>query len=339
MQAYLKRYGTFRTVDNYTAISSALTLDSLSADTSTVTVIGTDIGADDAGHWLIVDGLLYQITAVKPQTDRTMLTLGFPLDAFDRTVELDDQPEGQSVGGFIAQQLLTHYRDCPDAVYAMPYLSVTNLDATPYVAPELDKNGCFNLRDYIRAVRKSLRIDVAFVSTGSGILATVRKVPPASRQISFSDGRSQLQSVDYSSSGTAKLTVLLDVKTGKDDNGDDIVERQRSTWYLSESGDVSQTIPARRASGKWDTLALSGTADVEAKVRETFAKNKFSHKLEFWSSLDLPVQADCTFNVYGKILRSEISYKRKSSTDDRFYYKSGDLATTAAEKLKGVTSK
>ena len=75
---------------------------------------------------------------------------------------------------------------------------------------------------------------------------------------------------------------------------------------------------------------------METKVIETFAENKANHKLEFWSVLDLAVQDDCTFFVYGELLHSYISYKRKSSNDKRFYYKSGELATTATEKLRGV---
>jgi hypothetical protein len=83
-------------------------------------------------------------------------------------------------------------------------------------------------------------------------------------------------------------------------------------------------------------LQVSGGANVEAKVIEAFAKKKANHKLEFRSTLDLAVQDDCTFLVYGELLQSYISYKRKSSSDDRFYYKSGELATTATEKLRGV---
>ena len=41
-------------------------------------------------------------------------------------------------------------------------------------------------------------------------------------------------------------------------------------------------------------------------------------------------------DAYGEILRSYISYIRKSSEDSRYYYKSGELATTATEKLRGV---
>ena len=337
MEAFVKSFATYRTIKKATVLSSALTLDSLEADTTTVTVAGTGIGRSDTGNWLIVDGLVYRISNVKPQGDRTLLTLNFPIEGFNRPLELEEQPQGQTIGGFVRDQLEAHWVRCADAVYAMPYLVVSNLDTTLYVPPELDSNGCFILPDYIRLMRKTYRVTVKFVDVGSTMSCIISKVPASVRKISFEDGQSQLQSLDYSSSGTAKLTVLCDVDTGeKDENGNPILERMRSTWYLSEDGNASQEIPARRASGEWKTITVKNQEEMEAKVIETFAKNKANHKLEFWSTRDLTVHDDCTFLVYGELLQSYISYKRKSSNDKRFYYKSGELATTATEKLRSV---
>lgn len=337
MECFVKSFQTYRTIKKATVISDALVLDSLDADTTTVTVVGTVIGRSNTGDWLVIDGLIYRISGVKPQADRTLLTLVSPLDAFSRPLELQDQPAGQTVGGFLMAALNEYWVGCDDPVYAMPYLVVSNLDTTPFTVPELDNTGCFNLPDYCRLMRKSYRVTVKFVDLGSTLVCTIRKVPTTSRQVIFGDGRSQLQSVDYSSSGTAKLTVLCDVDTGeKDGNGDAILDRQRSIWYLSESGAASQTIPARRAPGEWNTISVKNPEEVESKVIETFAKNKANHKLEFWSTLELSVHDECTFLVYGELLHSYISYKRKSSGDGRYYYKSGELAVTAAEKLRGV---
>lgn len=337
MEVFVKSFSTYRTIKKATAISSSLVLDSLDLETSTVTVKGTGINRSDTGNWLIIDGSIFQISNVKPENDRTLITLVSTLDAFSRSLEFSEQAAGQTVGNFVAQQLQSHWAAGTDPVYALPYLVVSNSDTTAFVAPELDNGGCFKLHEYCRLMRKSYRIVVRFADAGSTLQCSISKAPAVSRQVSFEDGRSRLQSVDYSSSGTAKLTVLHDIDTGeKDENGETIYTRERSVWYLSESGAVSQTIPARRASGEWGSLYIQGDKDVAAKVTETFAKNKANHKLEFWSTLDIPVQADCTFMVYGELLHSYISYKRKSSEDKRFYYKSGELATTATEKLRGV---
>ena len=317
MDAFVKRFSTYRTIKQAPIISSALTLDSLDADTTTVTVVGTGINRSDTGNWLIVDGLCYLITNVKPQTDRTMLTLMSPMDAFDRPLEFEDGQSPASIGAFIAQTLQRQWVESDDPVYAMTYLVVSNSDTTAFAAPELDNNGLFTLPDYCRLMRKSYRVNVQFTDAGNTLVCSISKSPVAARQVSFEDGHSQLQSVDYSSSGTAKLTIIYDRDTG---------ERE-----------VSQSVPSRRAAGEWDTIAVRGkNVDVQAKAVETFAKNKSNHKLEFWSDRDLNVQDDCTFQVYGEELQSYISYKRKSSTDKRYYYKSGELATTATEKLRGA---
>ncbi len=338
MDAFVKSFATYRTIRQASVISNALTIDALEAETSTVTVVGTTIGRSNTGDWLIIDGGIYRISAVKPQKDRTILTLTSPLEAFSRTLEYAAPPDGQSIGGFIADTMVANWVQCEDAVYSMPYLVVSNSDTTAFAIPELNNNGCFSLAEYCRLMRKSYRVTMRFFDGGNTLQCAVSCRPRTSRKVSFEDGRSQLQSVDYSSSGTAKLTVLQDVDTGeKDENGEPILQRNRTVWYLSEDGTASQTIPARRAAGDWGTITVSGDADVAAKVTETFAKNKANHKLEFWSALDLSVQDDCTFLVYGELLYSYISYKRKSSEDKRYYYKSGELATTASEKLRGVT--
>lgn len=338
MDAFVKSFATYRTIKQAPIISSALTLDSLDADTTTVTVVGTGINRSDTGNWLIVDGLCYLITNVKPQTDRTMLTLMSCLDAFDRPLELEDGQSASSIGAFIADTLQRQWVESADPVYAMPYLVVTNLDTTAFAPPELNSSGLFALPDYCRLMRKSYRVNVRFTDGGNTLACIISKSQVTARQISFEDGHSQLQSVDYSSSGTAKLTVIYDRDTGeRDENNDPIVVRERTIWYLSDTGGVSQTVPPRRAAGAWNTIAVKGkNVDVQAKAIETFAKNKSNHKLEFWSDRELEVQDDCTFQVYGEALHSYISYKRKSSTDKRFYYKSGELATTATEKLRGV---
>ena len=337
MDAFVKSFATWRTIKRAVVISSALTLDSLEADTSTVTVEGTAIGRADTGNWLIVDGNVYLITQVKPQEGRTLLTLLSPLEAFSRPLEPAEQLQGQTIGGFVRAMLLEHWVNCPDAIYAMEYLTVSDSDTTAYRPPELENNGCFRLSEYCRLMRKTYRVRLRFQDMGNTLACVISRSPQASRQISFEDGRSQLQSVDYSRSGIAKLTVLHTRDTGQTDaDGEKVTVTERSIWYLSESGEASTTIPARRAAGDWDTLALSGNVDVAAKVAETFAKNKANHKLEFWSSIDLGVQDDCTFYVYGELLQSYISYKRVSGEDGRFYYKSGELATTATEKLRGA---
>lgn len=330
MDAYIKSFATYRTIKKVTVISSSLVVDSLEADGSSVTVRGSAVGRSDTGNWLIIDTMVFRIANVKPQSDRTIITLTSPLEAFNRALELNAQEEGQTIGGFILAALNEHWITQEDAAYALRYLKVSNSDTTAFVAPVLGSNNCFVLSEYCRLMRKGYGVSICFSDAGSYLSCVINKYPAASRQISFTDGRSQLQSVDYSASGIAKLTVLCEEET------DDVVTYNRSVWYLSEAGEISQEVPARRAAGEWSTILVKGEDNIAPKVVETFAKNKANHKLEFWSTIDLNVQDNCTFFVYGEQLQSYISYKRKSSEDKRYYYKSGELATTATEKLRGV---
>lgn len=337
MVVFVKSLATYRTIKQATVISSDLVMDSLTYEASTIKVSGMGITRSDAGSWLVVDGTVFRISDVRPAGGNTTLTLESPLDAFQRPLELETQPVTQTVGGFVSALLQSQWAACDDPVYAMPYLVVSNLDTTPFVPPETDESASFTLPDYVRLMRKTYRTTVQFSDEQGCLACTVFAAPAAKRQISFEDGRSKLTSVTYSVSGLAKLTAIQDIDTGeKDASGNPIYVRERSTWYLSEGGEISQLIPARRAPGEWGQVYLKGSDDVRTKVAEKFAKNKTDHKLEFWSTIDLPVQADCTFMVHDQLLHSHISYKRKSNDESRYFYKSGELATTVTEKLKGA---
>lgn len=337
MEVYVKSFATYRTIKKATTVSFSLVLDSLENDASTITVRGTNIDRSDIGSWLVCGGQVFRISNVKPDNSQTQLTLESPLEAFQRPLELEEQPLDQTIGGFIASQLHKHWATCDDPAYVVPYLAVSNSDTTLFVSPDLDNSGSYTLPDYARLMRKAYRVTMLFSDGGDKLNCAVQTAPAATRQISFEDGHSQLENVTYSVSGLAKITALHDVDTGeKDSDGNKIYARERTNWYLAENGEISQLIPARRASGEWGHVYLKGSGDVQTKVVEAFAKNKTDHKLEFWSDKDLPVQTNCSFLVYGQLLHSHISYKRKSSTDDRYFYKSGELATTITEKLKGV---
>ena len=178
---------------------------------------------------------------------------------------------------------------------------------------------------------------------------TLTPVSKTAQTVPFNDGHSQLASVAYSASGLAKITTRhsvariesTDPETGKityvkDDEGKTVYDIVTADFYLTETGEVVTSPPARRVSGAWLTLPVSARDDPAAKAAERFAKAASSHKIEFWSDREFSVFDPCTFAVYGEILTSYISYVGTRSTDGRFYYRSGELLLTATEKLKGM---
>lgn len=335
MYAYVKSASTYRTTKKLTALSWSLIPDSLEDESSSVTVKGGECNSEDTGNWLIIDGLVFLISKVTPQETSATLALSSPLNAFKRPLELSQQPERDTIGAFVASVMQRNWIQCEDPVYAIWYLTVSSTDRNGYVPPALDSSGCFSLADYCRLMRKSYCTRVAFRDGGSSLQCVIDTFTPAFRQVSFQDGRSQLIQAEFSSSGYGKITALVDLKTGeKDSDGKDILIRERHDWYLSETGEVSQTVPDRRAPGTWGTVAAKSLEEMEQKVVETFAKNAYSHKVEFYSNLELNVQDSCRLWVRGREVASMISSKRRQSGASRFYYKAGLLATTATEKLR-----
>lgn len=65
MDAFVKSYATYRTIKKASVITSSLTLDSLDAVSSSVTIVGTEIGPANIRDWIIIDGMrCTSITAV-----------------------------------------------------------------------------------------------------------------------------------------------------------------------------------------------------------------------------------------------------------------------------------
>lgn len=335
MRAYFKSLAAFRTSGSADVLAASLCLGSVSGDASSVTVVG-DFERSITGDWLIYDGHLYVISKTKPQDGRTLLTLAEPIEAFARPLVWEEPAGVTTVGGMIAAVLTAEFKNQPDAVYAFPYLSVSNSDTTPYIAPDVDDKGAWSLVEYIRTVRQVYGIRINFSVDGDTLSVTISKGTTTPRVVVFGDGHSQLNSAAYSKSGLAKITVIQPEDTGEvDSDGNPILEDTTTDWYLDEDGSVSTTIPGRRAKGEWSLISVSAGQDQEQKVRETFAKNSASHRVEFYSDRELDVFDPCSIRLAGEVLTSYISYKGKDSTDARYLYKSGELATRASEKLRG----
>lgn len=322
MKAYIKNFAAMRTQRVMDVIASAMCLEASTKEASTITVTDTEVGRDNAGSWLILDGSVWLIDRITPQEGRTLFQCLSPMDAFARPLVYTEPQTGATIGGWIAQMLAAHWRDQQDGVYAMPYLDIQNADTTAFVAPTLDENGLFNLTDYMRQVWQLYSVKTSFALSGNSLQVRIAKVDRPSRNVVFTDGHAQLETAAYSRSGVAKITVIQ-AGTATD-------------WYLSDAGTASTEIPDRRAQGTWEVLTLSDRDIPEEKVRAAFAKNAESHKVEFWSDRQYSVYDNLTIRLNGEVLKSYVSYVGTRSTDERYLYKSGELAITAAEKLRRI---
>lgn len=339
MKAFFRSMRTFRGLGAANVLSYNLCLDSADGQAGSLVAVG-EFARSLTGQWLVADGLLFLIDKTTPQDGRTQFTLLDPVQAFARRL-LYRAPSSSTTGGrFLADVIRSEFVDQADPDYAMPYLTVSTSGTIPFIEPEVDDNGLYSLPALVEALRQLYELRLRWsLGVDSLQLAFVRG-STTRRSVLFGNGHNQLSTAVYSRSGLAKLTVLQPQETGETDaDGNPLLETWALDFYLSEDGEVSAEPPARRAEGGWDTITASAKQDPLEKARQTFAKNKASHKVEFYSDREMAVYDPCSIKLYGEILTSYISYKGRSSTDARYLYKSGELATTASEKLRKAVSR
>jgi len=319
MVAFIKRRKDFRTYASAEVVSWNVPLASIENDVGTIVLYGTTITRGSEGDFLIMNGHIWVLEQVTPDQQQTTVTVGDVAGAFDRLLPFVEA--AQSIGAFLAQQFTDHYKEVSDAAYRMPYLQITNLDNTEYMGPTVT-DGLFNLRTYIRKVNRLRDVQVRFSVDRDYLNILIEPRQRPSHNVIFEDGTSQLISRSYSRSSVAKVTAYQ--------NG------VGHTYYLTDEGDVTDTEPLRRAEGKWEVLALDEYADLEERVQDLFSQNSNSHKIEWRSTKEYSLYDTVVLRLDGGLMSSYVSYIGISSDDNRFYYKSGELATTLTERLKGA---
>lgn len=319
MIAYVKRRKDFKTVVMAEAVSWAVPLASIEDDVGNIVLYGNEVTRGHEGDFLIMDGYIWLIDQVTPEEEQTTVTVVDVRSAFDRKLPYVSQ--GTTIGSWLAEQMENHYKSVSDTVYAMPYLLIVNTDVTDYLPPTV-VDGLYNLRTYMRKVNRLRDVQVMFSVEQDQLLVKISHRTRPTHNIVFDDGRSQLLSRSYSRSSIAKVTAF------RNNIGID--------YYLSKNGSVSKTEPTERAEGAWEVLALSEGEDMDERVQDVFSQNSNSHKIEWMSSREFDLYDTTYIRLDGGLMSSYISYIGISSGDNRFHYKSGELATTLTERLKGA---
>lgn len=323
MWAYIKDFASFATNDQREALDYKLVLDSMSAETGSVTVNGDDLPRSLAGSWLIINSEPFYIYKISPKRGKTDIKLLPVIGLFDRDLLYTDI-SATTIGGYIASIIGSEWINQTDTVYDTPYMTVTNTDTTAFVEPALDDNGVFNLLDYIEWARETYNISVKASISKNTLNLTIAKDTAVTHPLVDNDGHTQLSKSAFSSSVVAKLTVLQ-----PDEN-----ENMTSTvWYLAADGTASTSVPANRAVGSWQTLVIGADDVQQEKVDEEFAKNSTSHKVELYSDFSMKVGDTIRVRISGEIFEGIINAITRKKGDSRTLYRIGDLPTTLTEEL------
>lgn len=331
MKAYIKRSSDFKTVLMGTAESWSLPVASADGDTGQL-ALAEYAPAEHTGNWVYVLGQIYRIAQATPSNNQFTATLADPATAFDRQAIWPDAPE-TTYGAFIKAALERDYLNCADMAYKVPYLQITNTDTTPLTAPELDDTKLYKLSDIITTARAA-GVRIRFGIDGDKLAVDISTGTGTEHNILFTDGRAQLETESYSADTTAKVTVLQAQEKAENADKDAPTEYVAHTFYLSVSGEITETAPTDRAEGKWAYITCKADETPADKAAEVFAANANSYKIEFYSSRRYALYDRVRLRLHGAVFATRITGITLKSGDDRYLYRCGELATTIQQKVK-----
>lgn len=331
MEVYIKRRSDFKTALMGNAESWSIPVATVTGETSKISLVEYD-QAEHTDDWLYINGSISLISQAAPQDNKLQITVADASEAFDRQAIWPDNAPA-TYGAFIKAAFERDYLNCEDPAYKMSYLTVSNSDATPLVKPELDDTQLYALADIISQARRAGVLVRFYIqrdrATGDRLHVDISTSSGKEHKILFNDGHAQLSSETYSRDSAAKVTVLQEQETEGDE-----VSYSRTDYYLSAAGDISTTIPAERAAGRWEYTTAKADEEPLQKAAEIFAGNINSHKIEFYSDKSYQLFDTVLLRLNGTVFKTQIVYIGQSSTDSRYQYKCGELAVTLTDKVR-----
>lgn len=288
---------------------------------------------DYSNDLVYILGHLFLIEESTPENGTISLKLNDPAMLFSRQLIYPDNPES-TFGAFIAARITDEFINCSDTAYRIPYLTVVNNDSTEFIAPELQDDKLYSLYDVICQAREN-GVIIDFLINGSQLKVHIYTNTNAPHNIFFSDGHAELSSESFSNVKVAKITVLKAVEQNSEEIEEESgQEYESSDWYLSSTGEVSNTVPSSRAEGDWEYLTISSDEDPEEKAKAKFKENISSHKIEFYSDRKYQLWDTVKFKIDGELFESKIVAVFVSSKYSKYLYRCGDLPTTLTEKVQ-----
>lgn len=328
MKCYVKSGATFLTLAQRDTDDYSLVLDSIGGEKSSLTILSEDAPSFLFGNWLILNGDVYRIGGASPKSGKTKLSL-LPVDTlFDRVLAYEES-NAATIGAYIAGIISSEWINQSDSVYATPYITVTNTDTTPFVAPITEDDGTFNFLDYIREQRQANNVVIHATYSGNTLALTISKDTPVIHPLVVNDGHTQLISSDFKATAFAKITVFYKA----DAESATVV----SDWYLAADGTVSSTVPQDRASGEWGAISISGDEVPADAAAEEFEKNETSRKIELYSDVQMAVGDKARIRINGEVVEATVTGIYRKCGEIRTRYKLGSLVTTMTEKVDALS--
>ena len=327
MIMYVKSGKNFKTT--YKAYTQAWDVPVMASTHERGTIIIPLEGRKDfTGDFVYFDNHLYFVDESSPKDGNVELTVSDMANLFSREVPYPNDPVTTSYGDFIMDIIERYFIVCDDPEYRISYIVVSSMDITPFEAPKLPDTKLFSLTNIIAEARKK-GVLFNFYIYGNKLGIDISSPITVPHNIIFDDGHATLETESFSRVKTAKITVMKAT-----DNAGEYVD---TTYYLSATGDISTEVPAKRAKGDWIYLPINKDEDPKTKASEEFKKNISSHKIEFYSDKIYHLWDTVNFVIDGELLQSSIISAYLSSSNNKYLYKCGDLATTLTDKVQKIS--
>ena len=282
-----------------------------------------------SGDIVFFDNYLFLVDESAPNDGVIELTVSDLVNMFSREIFYPDSFEGTSYGDFIEQAIIDNFINCEDPEYRIDYLEINNIDITTFEPPaNIPDTRLFSLVDVITTAREK-GVLFNFYIFGNKLILDISSPITVPHNIVFGDGHSVLETETFSRVKTSKITVLQETGTSGVYNS--------TTWYMSKSGDISDTVPEDRAEGDWIYIRIGQNDVPRDKASDEFKKNISSHKIEFYSDRSYYLWDTVNFTIDGELMTSSIISVILSSDNKRYLYKCGDLATTLTEKVQKIS--
>ena len=283
MEAYIKDARTFITTSHNLVLD--YTIKQSIYDEVSQVIIETPTMLPKEGDIIYLDGKRFfgVIKTVSPDHGKTELAVNQIITLFSREIFYSDMDFT-----YLEDNLKTlideNYTNCVDAFYAMPYLSVrASTHTAAQLRPDLENN-IYAVKDYASKMRRLYNIFCEWSISRDTLTLDIVQRYLETKNIDFSNPAYTITAQDFSSKTVSKITTFCEENN------------QTKEWILLKDGSIVNTAPeVGRVEGEWKPLVVSKEEDIDNDVKDEFAKNEYSHKIEFQAPIDTK------FNLYDKL--------------------------------------
>ena len=283
---------------------------------STVTIQATKSPPNE-GDILLFDGMNYVgiISEVETDETETKITANQGITMFGRGMFYSSMTYTYLEDN-LKSLIDANFTNCTDAVYKIPYLSVTaSTHTTGTCKPDIEDN-VYTIQSYASKLRRLKSIVCDWGYTNTALTLNIHKKTFPTHNIDLNNPRFSVSEQTLSSYRVGKLSIYAE-----DNNS-------YYTRYLLTDGTITSTYQTTdRVDGEWQTLQIADHNDLSDEVEDAFAQNTYSHRIVFTTDRPFDLYDKLVIRTEGKVFSSYVSGIIRRKDTDMIEVECGELQT------------